>query len=74
MNAFLLRAIAAGVVTEVPRPFVLDGVNLPPAEGVARPFANEADGVLVAEGNEGVTLPDSAGVIRPLEDATDEGL
>ena len=74
LNAFLLRAIAAGVVTEVPRPFVLDGVNLPPAEGVARPFANEADGVLVAEGNEGVTLPDSAGVIRPLEDATDEGL
>lgn len=74
LNTFLVRAFAAGVVAEVPRPFVLDGVNLPLAEGVARPFANEADGVLVAEGNEGVTLPDSAGVIRPLEDATDEGL
>lgn len=74
LNTFLVRAFAAGVVAEVPRPFVWDGVNLPLAEGVARPFANEADGVLVAEGNEGVTLPDSAGVIRPLEDATDEGL
>jgi len=74
LNTFLVRAFAAGVVAEVPRPFVLDGVNLPLAEGVARPFANEADGVLEAEGNEGVTLPDSAGVIRPLEDATDEGL
>lgn len=74
LNAFLARGFVEGVVAEVPRPFILDGVNLPLAEGVARPFANEADGVLVAEGNEGVTLPDSAGVIRPLEDATDEGL
>ena len=72
LNDFWVK-LDAGVTL----PLDSEGVTRPECAGVVLPFDKEADGVRVAENDDGVILPVEfvvAGVdLPPLEDATEEG-